>query len=207
MFSLEKYTPCSIATFHAIVSGQSDSHLFTLASVDRFRACVSDHCTHTVYNSGTEQLIVNHSGSLLVIGRAGRSGPRPLDPRFCSNFAVTGSGKTTCMIYRLLATQMSPPEGLNRRLRSVFCTASEVLASKVQENFSKLASNFEITKLSKAEVKALAAAGVGYELVKADRATLLLLPSRWGQLTDDDFPLFVSFNDVRSFLRGVCISS
>lgn len=99
------------------------------------------------------------------------------------------------MIYRLLATEMSPPESLNRRVRSVFCTASSVLAGKVEENFHKLASNFEISKLSKAELKLLASGGA--DDVRETGATSLSLPAKWGELTDEHFPLFLSFDDVR----------
>ncbi|KAJ7153648.1 P-loop containing nucleoside triphosphate hydrolase protein, partial [Mycena filopes] len=125
--------------------------------------------------------VVEHENSCYVLGRS-------------------GTGKTTTMLYKMLLVEVSAsdhPE--QRKLRQMFVTKSRTLANKVGEHFGKLLGGHRPSAVSKNVTAA----------IKADRALVLDsendwrsdLPRKFSDLQDADFPLFVSFDEVRlSFL-------
>ena len=85
--------------------------------------------------------------------------------------------------------------------RQMFVTQSRVLAEKVQEYFEKLHESLLVANKSPEELKQMVS------LMKARQGPLLVdldeeadipghLPSQYGDLTDDHFPLFVTYDQV-----------
>ncbi|KAJ7294056.1 P-loop containing nucleoside triphosphate hydrolase protein [Mycena rebaudengoi] len=111
-------------------------------------------------------------------------------------------GKTTTMLYKMLLVEVSTEFAIAEtpKLRQLFVTQSRILAEKVGEHFAKLLAGYEPTAMS----QTLKAAK------KADRALVdedeenewrTDLPKRFSDLADEDFPLFVSFNQLCTLIE------
>lgn len=83
--------------------------------------------------------------------------------------------------------------------RQMFITQSRVLAEKVQEYFSDLLRSLLAGKQTKKEVVRKSA----QQAILVDKDEEVLhrkdLPSRFGALTDEHFPMFLTFDQVRQF--------
>lgn len=87
------------------------------------------------------------------------------------------------------------------RPRQMFVTQSRVLAEKVQEYFEKLHGSLLVADKSLEELRLMASSKKvrqGPLLVDLDEEADLTghLPSRYGDLTDEHFPLFVTYDQV-----------
>jgi hypothetical protein len=101
------------------------------------------------------------------------------------------------MLYKMLLVEVSAHFAIAEtpKLRQLFVTQSRILAEKVGEHFAKLLAGYKPATRSQT-LKAVK---------KADRALVdedeenewrSDLPKRFSDLVDEDFPLFVSFDQV-----------
>ena len=145
-------------------------------------------------NSAQEQEIIEHPSSCYVIGRS-------------------GTGKTTTMLFKMLAIQRTwqqHPE-MGPRPRQLFITQSRVLAMKVEEYFAKLMSSLEAAACSPEELRAIerdAEQEIEYVDQDDNKQWRSDLPERFSELSDEHFPLFITYDRVRiSFPSKHLISS
>lgn len=87
------------------------------------------------------------------------------------------------------------------RPRQVFVTQSKVLAERVQEYYTKLTESHAAAQRTAQESAALAAKKEDRRaqgLVNRDEEEIYhgTLPKRWGDLQDEHFPLFLTFDHV-----------
>ncbi|KAG8982213.1 hypothetical protein FRB93_008309 [Tulasnella sp. JGI-2019a] len=144
-----------------------------------------------VFNvSPKEEEIVYHSSSCLVIGRS-------------------GTGKTTTMLFKMIALERAA-ELNGTKIRQIFVTQSRVLARRVEEYFGRLiaTSRPAPARLGGGKVKEGPRVGTkfGEELIGYDNEADEdeRLPTKWSELQDSHFPLFLTFNQLCRLLEGDC---
>jgi hypothetical protein len=116
--------------------------------------------------------------------------------------------KTTTMLFKMLAQEhfWQQSHGQSRDLmptrpRQLFVTQSRVLADKVEEHFTKLLHSLRLSSNITMNISTL------LERKKSREETLLVdrdevdqwrsdLPKKFSDLTDDHFPLFLTFDKV-----------
>lgn len=91
-------------------------------------------------------------------------------------------------------------------MRQLFVTRSRVLTQHVAANYRGLIESSEIASKSAKELEEMRKANQQYqnrELVEFDNEVDLRddLPRRFSQLTQAHFPLFISFEKVKSYLQ------
>ena len=134
-------------------------------------------------NRDEEQEIIEHSSSCYVVGRS-------------------GTGKTTTMLFKMLAIERTWKQypDMGSKPRQVFVTQSRVLATKVEEYFSQLMDSLEAATYSRDRLhtikKELARRT---KLVDQDDDTHWRadLPEKFSELSEEHFPLFVTYDRVR----------
>ena len=97
--------------------------------------------------------------------------------------------KTTIMVMKMLATEMTHqqyPDMMPSKPRQLFVTRSQHLASKVKETFDEMYNSHLL--------------GISHSPERRQHALVNVDGRRFGMLTDDEFPLFVSFDHVSSYL-------
>ncbi|TFK51882.1 hypothetical protein OE88DRAFT_1699141 [Heliocybe sulcata] len=145
---------------------------------------------HVFAVSPQEREIIEHPLSCYVLGRS-------------------GTGKTTTMLFKMLGIQRSWEHGSHSvsKPRQVFVTSSRILATKVEEYFSKLIKSLA---LSTEEPKKLIQAASGEPAINEDDLMdpeddpewRVDLPKRFSLLEDDHFPLFITFEHLCQLLEG-----
>ena len=141
--------------------------------------CLRLSLTH----SPQEQEIIEHFSSCYVIGRS-------------------GTGKTTTMLFKMLGIQRiwEKYPDMGPRPRQVFITQSRVLAMKVEEEFSNLISSLNAATCSPKELRRMKR-DVEQEIEYVDQDDNKRwrsdLPERFSELSDDHFPLFITYDQVR----------
>ncbi|KAL4254519.1 hypothetical protein ABKN59_003247 [Abortiporus biennis] len=171
---LEKFVTFSQALLNSILADQEVAHVFQM--------------------SPQEQEIVRHTKSCYVLGRS-------------------GTGKTTTMLFKMLGIERTY-DNLRGTLhddfprpRQIFVTQSRVLAEKVEEYYSKLSESHVAGLRSEEESSALAADRRVTEdrgLVDQDEEEYHRgeLPKSFSELKDDQFPLFLTFNQLCRLLEA-----
>ncbi|KAG8707146.1 hypothetical protein FRC11_007662, partial [Ceratobasidium sp. 423] len=136
-----------------------------------------------------ERTIVSHKGASIVIGRS-------------------GTGKTTALIYKIRAMdQENAAKEDSEPIRQMIVTRSRVLAQQVEATYLGLAEFTNIAAKSEEELKEMAKQSredPDRALVEFDTEVDLRsdLPPRYSELTQSNFPLFVSFDKLCSLLEG-----
>lgn len=142
--------------------------------------------------SAQEQEIIEHPLSCYVIGRS-------------------GTGKTTTMLFKMLSIQCTweRHRDMRQKPHQVFVTQSPVLAKEVKKYFVKLMSSIEVTTNSPKEPHAT---GVDTELgpeATGEGVGLVVLEDneewkfkKFSELSDEHFPLFITYDQVRVPLRS-----
>ncbi|CAE6528500.1 unnamed protein product [Rhizoctonia solani] len=136
-----------------------------------------------------ERAIVSHKGASIVIGRS-------------------GTGKTTALIYKIRAVdQENTVKEDQEPIRQMFVTRSRVLAQHVEATYQGLSEFTNIASKSEDELKEMAKQSredPDRALVEFDTEVDLRndLPPRYSELTQKNFPLFVSFDKLCSLLEG-----
>lgn len=127
----------------------------------------------------------------------------------------SGTGKTTTMIFKMLAnerTWVDLYQGTMGKPRQLFMTQSHVLAQKVEEYFARLMQGFATENLSMSELKKMATASplkrqaARMRMVNADEVARWNAtgPTRYGDLKDSDFPMFLTFDRV-SYIQWLTV--
>ena len=133
-------------------------------------------------NSAQEQEIIENMSSCYVIGRS-------------------GTGKTTTMLFKMLGVERAWKQlaDTQEKPRQIFVTQSRVLASKVEEYFSKLALSLEAGSYSPEELQKMGTnPEKEMELTDLDDIDQWRpdLPGKFSELTDVNFPLFITYDQV-----------
>ncbi|KAG8875574.1 hypothetical protein FRB98_007728 [Tulasnella sp. 332] len=148
----------------------------------------NDDVRHPFAVSPEEDEIIYHGSSCLVLGRS-------------------GTGKTTTMLFKMIALERGA-ERESRKIRQIFVTQSRVLAGRVEEYFRKLSLSLRPASKTTEPMKGDAEASK-----KPEQQLLDLddeagdderLPSRWSELQDHHFPLFLTIDKLYRLLEGDC---
>jgi len=129
-----------------------------------------------------EQEIIENTSSCYVIGRS-------------------GTGKTTTMLFKMLGVECvwkRFPDMWNKP-RQIFVTQSRVLATKVEEYFSKLMLSLAAASYSPEELQKMAKnIEKEMELIDLDDDNQWRsdLPRKFSELVDENFPLFITYEQV-----------
>ncbi|KAI0735956.1 P-loop containing nucleoside triphosphate hydrolase protein [Earliella scabrosa] len=145
--------------------------------------------THPFDVSPQEKRIIEHPSSCYVLGRS-------------------GTGKTTTMLFKMLGIERSW-ESFRETLprpRQLFVTQSRVLAEKVEEYFAKLFESLSAAGHTSADLANLLARRKRQQeqgLVDQDEEVWHRgdLPRRFGELTDEHFPMFLTYDQVCRLLE------
>ena len=153
-----------------------------------YTSCAMQRRRLFLSNSGQEREIIEHPSSCYVIGRS-------------------GTGKTTTMLFKMLAIQQTWEQytDMGPKPRQVFVTQSRPLATKVEEYCAKLMLSIEDAGYSSKELrKRVKDSEQEFELVDEDDNERWRsdLPERFSELADEHFPLFITYNRVRIFLHS-----
>ena len=113
------------------------------------------------------------------------------------------------MLFKMLniqhAWQQYPDIG--PKPRQVFVTQSQVLATKVEEYFTKLMSSLEASAFSAKELHTMEKnieQGIQFVDQDDDGQWRSDLPERFSELLDEHFPLFTTYDQVRNpYLRSI----
>lgn len=124
-----------------------------------------------------------------------------LGPYHVFEFAIlTHVRKTTTMMFKMLAIQRAWElyESDKPRPRQIFVTHSAVLVEKVSEYFSKLLQSLASPGLSRAGDGVQSAPGETLDLLNRQDLDEWRtdLPTRFSELNDAHFPLFLTFRRV-----------
>ncbi|KAI0935696.1 hypothetical protein AcV5_004043 [Taiwanofungus camphoratus] len=152
---------------------------------------LADQETAHVFDvSPEEKRIIEHASSCYVLGRS-------------------GTGKTTTMLFKMLGIERSwqACKAVLPKPRQLFVTQSRVLAEKVQEFFLKLYESLSTADKSPDELIKIAATRQAQQeqgLVDLDEEIERRgdLPKTFGELKDDHFPLFVTFDHLCRLLEA-----
>ena len=130
-------------------------------------------------NSTHEQEIIEHPSSCYVIGRS-------------------GTGKTTTMLFKMLAIQRTWQQypDMAPKPCQVFVTQSRVLASRVEEYFVKLMASLETATYSPEELRKDVDQEIEYVDQDDNKQWRSDLPERFSGLSDEHFPLFITYDWV-----------
>ena len=108
------------------------------------------------------------------------------------------------MLFKMLGVERSFASLASKRIRQVFVTQSRVLAERVQEYYTKMARSSAASDRSEGEIKQRATqrTQAEKELIELDDEddSQSGLPKKFSELTDDHFPLFLTFDKVGSYL-------
>lgn len=138
----------------------------------------------TSRDSGQEQEIIENPSSCYVIGRS-------------------GTGKTTTMLFKMLGIECAWKQSPDMwdKPRQLFVTQSRVLATKVEEYFSKLMLSLQAASYSPEELQKMAK-NLEKEMEFIDLDDIdqwqpnLPKTRKFSDLSDDSFPLFITYDSV-----------
>lgn len=119
--------------------------------------------------------------------------------------------KTTTMLFKMLGIQRAFENftGAMNKPRQVFVTQSRVLAVKVEEYFTKLLDSLATGNKTKEELAEMIKSkrqqqqDEGLVDIDDDQNWRPDLPSKYSELRDEHFPLFLTFDKVGVFLSSV----
>ncbi|KAG2132369.1 hypothetical protein DEU56DRAFT_859536 [Suillus clintonianus] len=148
---------------------------------------------HVFILTPQEQKIVECTTSCYVLGRS-------------------GTGKTTTMLFKILGIQraweMSAVD--MPKPRQIFVTKSRVLATKVEEYFTKLLESLALAGYTLQELAKMKAQtqSVQEGLVDLDDLpeSQMNIPMKYSELEDKHFPLFVTFDRLAKMIAGDILS-
>lgn len=178
---------------------------FIPLSTNLYKSLVMGGTDFTFQVSKVEYEIINNPTSAIVIGRS-------------------GTGKTTCIVFRQVAsylanqhykTPSSHDVHMNSSKRQIFITASYILCRRVKEYFNSLLVSAALAKkkISKPEFKEYARKkeeeGSGINVIDNtlleegdEELDLGGIPNSFRQLEDHHFPLFITYNKFSKMLQG-----
>jgi len=108
--------------------------------------------------------------------------------------------KTTTMLFKILGVQRAWELSAvdMPKPRQIFVTKSRMLATKVKEYFTKLLESLAMAGYTLQEIAKLKAQSMEDDLIDLDDTpeSQMNVPTRYSQLEDKHFPLFVTFDRV-----------
>jgi hypothetical protein len=106
------------------------------------------------------------------------------------------------MLFKMLREEQSNASLSSKKSRQVFITQSRVLAERVHEHYTNLARSTAAGDRSEGEITQRAAqrSQAEKDLIELDDEddSQSGLPKKFSELTDDHFPLFLTFDKVGS---------
>ncbi|CAE7234107.1 unnamed protein product [Rhizoctonia solani] len=135
---------------------------------------------HVFQVSPKEKEVIYYDSASFVLGRS-------------------GTGKTTCIVFKMLGIERMFEEGEEAKPRQIFITQSPALAQKVQDYYSSLIRTY--SQRSGRHTQATAGEEQILADLKDERMESFGLPSRYSLLEDHHFPLFLSFDQFCTLLE------
>ncbi|KAG9004067.1 hypothetical protein FRB90_011077 [Tulasnella sp. 427] len=133
--------------------------------------------------SPTERDIIDHRSSCLVLGRS-------------------GTGKTTTMMFKMLAFEMSARQA-GSTSRQMFVTQSPALAEKVKAYYGRLKKqSLDLDSENQDLSSPVDDDFTLDDLRTRDRVNTAALPECWTKLRDEDFPIFLSYDELCNLLAA-----
>ncbi|KIM51667.1 hypothetical protein SCLCIDRAFT_33255 [Scleroderma citrinum Foug A] len=126
----------------------------------------------------------------------------------CFVIGRSGTGKTTSMLFKMLAIQRAWEEAPDApKPRQLFVTKSPILAAKVEECFTNLVDSLALAGCNEEELRRLRSRNN----VKQRRPMIDPLdavdyrpgtPQKYSELRDHDFPLFITFDQLARMIAA-----
>jgi len=119
----------------------------------------------------------------------------------------SGTGKTTTILFKMLAIQRTWQQypDMGPKPRQVFIARSQVLAIKVEKHFAKLMLSLEAAACSPKELQMMQK-DVEQEIDLVDQDDYQQwrsnVPGRFSELLDEHFPLFITYDQVQTFISS-----
>ncbi|KAG2064506.1 hypothetical protein BDR04DRAFT_1162468 [Suillus decipiens] len=124
----------------------------------------------------------------------------------CYILGRSGTGKTTTMLFKMLSIQWAWELSAvdMPKPRQIFVTKSRVLATKVEECFTKLLESLASAGYTLQELAKMKAQGVQEGLVDLDDLpeSFMNIPIKYSELEDKHFPLFVTFDRLAKMIAA-----
>ncbi|CAH1765845.1 8502_t:CDS:10, partial [Entrophospora sp. SA101] len=182
------------------IHGMLTTNKFVPLSKNLFKSLVKGGTDFTFQVSKLEYEIINHPRSAIVVGRS-------------------GTGKTTCILFRLLASYLKnqfnriPNDNdENSHKRQIFITLSGHLCCRVKDHFNKLRESAEFAdeRMTMAQFhEYLSRKGEEDGNIDMTNDTKLEeedmqddIPNSFHQLTDVHFPLIITYKKFIKMLQG-----
>ncbi|KAG1825456.1 uncharacterized protein BJ212DRAFT_276627 [Suillus subaureus] len=178
------------------LSAKDMEHLQSLLVLEKYvtfsqaflHSLIADQDVHHVFMlSPREQKVVECPTSCYVLGRS-------------------GTGKTTTMLFKILGIQRAWELSANDmpKPRQIFVTKSRMLATKVEEYFSRLLESLAMAGYTLHEISKLKAQRIEDDLIDLDDApeSQMNVPARYSELEDKHFPLFVTFDRLARMIAA-----
>ncbi|EUC55029.1 P-loop nucleoside triphosphate hydrolase, putative, partial [Rhizoctonia solani AG-3 Rhs1AP] len=154
---------------------------FMLMSKSLVQSIVDDlDGAHVFQVSPKEKEVIYYDSASFVLGRS-------------------GTGKTTCIVFKMLGIERMFEEGAEAKPRQVFITQSPALAQKVQEYYRSLIRTYSHRSATHKHATP-EDTGILADL-RDEGMESFGLPSRYSLLEDQHFPLFLSFDQFCSLLE------
>ncbi|KAG1806261.1 P-loop containing nucleoside triphosphate hydrolase protein [Suillus variegatus] len=182
------------------LSNKDMDHLHSLLVLEKYvtfsqaflHSLIADQdVQHVFMLTPQEQKIVECTTSCYVLGRS-------------------GTGKTTTMLFKILGIQraweMSAVD--MPKPRQIFVTKSRVLATKVEEYFTKLLESLALAGYTLQELAKMKARSVQEGLVDLDDVpeSQMNIPMKYSELEDKHFPLFLTFDRLAKMIAADILS-
>lgn len=124
----------------------------------------------------------------------------------CYILGRSGTGKTTTMLFKMLSIQWAWELSAvdMPKPRQIFVTKSRVLATKVEECFTKLLGSLASAGYTLQELAKMKAQSVQDGLVDLDDLpeSFMNIPMKYSELEDKHFPLFVTFDQLAKMIEA-----
>ncbi|KAG1862479.1 P-loop containing nucleoside triphosphate hydrolase protein [Suillus tomentosus] len=126
----------------------------------------------------------------------------------CYVLGRSGTGKTTTMLFKILDIQRAWEMSDMPKPRQIFVTKSRVLATKVEEYFTKLLGSLALAGYTLQELARMKAKSVQEGLVDLDDLpeSQKNIPMKYSELEDQHFPLFVTFDRLVKMIAADILS-
>jgi hypothetical protein len=155
--------------------------------------------------------IIQHPHSCYVLGRSGTGLASTFESGKPNKYFFS---KTTTMLFKMLGIQRAYEQCKDtmQKPRQIFVTQSRVLALKVEEYFTKLLESLSTGQKTKEEL-AIMIKFKRQQQNQQDKSLIDVdddqnwrqdLPSKYSELRDEQFPLFLTFDRVLQFSSFSC---
>ncbi|KAG1854678.1 hypothetical protein C8R48DRAFT_721046 [Suillus tomentosus] len=131
-------------------------------------------------------------------------------PLTCLTYLSYSTSKTTTMLFKILGIQRAwEMSAIDMpKPRQIFVTKSRVLATKVEEYFTKLLESLALAGYTLEELAKMKARSVQEGLVDLDDVpeSRMNIPMKYSELEDKHFPLFLTFDRLAKMIAADILS-